>query len=85
MCIVYDIQSAGNSILLPYYSDWYNYLQIASNNIIFHLEHPEHALFYNSAAVEFIIPYMSKVRFLIELETATEGVILIPFVILDLI
>jgi len=52
---------------------------------VFYLEHPEQNYFYNSALVDFIIPNISKIRFLIEMETANEGVILIPFVILDLL
>jgi hypothetical protein len=52
---------------------------------VFYLEHPEHKYFYNAAIIDYILPHMSKVRFLIEMETSNEGVILIPFVILDLV
>jgi hypothetical protein len=83
--IYYDLQNFGKSLLLPHIDAWYNYLHIASNNIIFHLEHPEHNLLYSAAIVDFLLPYVSKFRFLIELETPTEGVILIPFVILDIL
>lgn len=85
MSVIYDLHTLGNAVVLPYMDDWYSYINQASNNIIFHLEHPEHKLFYNNAVVDFILPYISKIRFLIELETSNEGVILIPFVILDVI
>jgi hypothetical protein len=85
MCIMQDLYNFSDTVLFPYLDNWYNYINLASSNIIFHLEHPEHKYFYNSAIVDFILPYVSKIRFLVELETSNEGVILIPFVVLDLI
>jgi hypothetical protein len=85
MCIFQDIQNLGSSVLLPYVTNWYNYIHQASNNIVFYLEHPEHNYFYNAALTDFVVPYISKIRFLFELETSNESIILIPFVVLDLI
>lgn len=85
ICVLQDLYNFSESVLFPYLDNWYNYINLASANIVFHLEHPEHKFLYNSAIVDFILPYVSKVRFLIEMETSNEGVILIPFVILDLI
>lgn len=85
MSVMQDLLDFGNSISLPFLDNWYSYINTASTNIVFHLEHPEHKYFYNSAAVDYILPYVSKIRFLIEMETSNEGVILIPFVILDIL
>ena len=85
LCIVQDLYNLSDFISLPYLDNWYNYINLASSNIIFHLEHPEHKYFYNSAIIDFIVPYISKIRFLVELETSNENVILIPFILLDLL
>jgi len=85
LSIVQDLYNISDFIVLPYLDNWYNYINLASANIVFHLEHPEHKLFYNSAIIDFVVPYISKIRFLVELETSNENIILIPFVILDLI
>lgn len=84
-CVLQDLFNTQNSVILPYMDNWYNYINLASSNIVFHLEHPEHKFYYNSALVDFILPYVSKVRFLIELETSSEQVLLIPFVVLDIL
>lgn len=84
ICIIQDLCNAHDFIALPYIDTWYNYLNLASSNIIFHLEHPEHRLIYNSAVTDFILPYVSKIRFLVELETSSENLILVPFIILDI-
>lgn len=85
MCFIQDIQNISVTFLLPYIDTWYLYMQQASRNIVFHIEHPEHNYLYNGALTEFIIPYISKINFLIQLESETEGIILIPFVILEII
>jgi hypothetical protein len=85
ICALQDVQSIINSTSFPFIDNWYNYIDRITNNIIFSLEHPEHSFFYKAALIDFIIPYVSKIRFLVELETYNEGVILIPFVVLDLI
>jgi hypothetical protein len=85
LCIIYDLHVTSNMALLPHIDNWYNYLHIAANNIVFHLEHPEHNFLYHSAVIDFVFPYITKIKFLIELELTTEGIILIPFVILDVI
>jgi hypothetical protein len=85
MCILQDLQFISASILFPYIDNWYNYIHLVSNNIIFYLEHPEHHLIYNNALIDYIVTHISKIHFLIELESSNEGVILIPFIILDLI
>lgn len=85
LCIVQDLYNIGDFITLPYLDNWYSYISLASSNIVFHLEHPEHKYFYNSAVVDLITPYISKIRFLVELETSNENVILVPFIMLDLI
>lgn len=84
MSIMQDIYNMHNALVLPYLDNWYNYIQLASSNIVFYLEHPEHKYFYNSAIVDFILPYITKVRFLVELESSNEGLILIPFIVLDI-
>jgi hypothetical protein len=85
LCVVQDLQNLGSAVLFPYSDVWYNYIINASNNIIFNSEHPEFILFYNNALVEFLIPYISTIRFLFELENSNEGTLLIPFVVLDII
>jgi len=85
LCVIQDIYNIHDFILLPYLDNWYNYLNMASSNIVFHLEHPEHKFLYNSVIVDYILPYMTKLRFLVELETSNENIILIPFIILDII
>jgi hypothetical protein len=85
MCIVQDLQNMCDLLILPYISNWYNYMQFAATNVIFHLEHPENNFFYRAALLDFVAPHMSKIQFIIELETSHEGIILIPLVILDLI
>jgi hypothetical protein len=85
ICAVQDLQVLNKNVLFPYIDNWYNYVHIATNNIIFHLEHPEHQHVYNHVLNDYIIPNISKIQFLIELESTNEGVILIPFILLDLI
>jgi hypothetical protein len=85
LCVLQDLRLISISALLPFIDNWYNYVQLASNNIIFYLEHPEHNHIYNNMIVDFIAPHISKLQFLIELESSSEGVVLIPFIILDLI
>lgn len=85
ICVIQDLQNMSASTVFPYISNWYNYIQVAANNAIFHIEHPEINYFYNNAILDVIAPYISKIQFVIELETLNEGIILIPFVLLDLI
>jgi hypothetical protein len=85
LSIIQDLYDFHNVMSLPNLDNWYNYVNLASSNIIFHLEHPEHRLFYNSAAIDHILPFISKMRFLIGLESSYENIILIPFIILDII
>ncbi len=85
LSVIHDLHNTQVSTALPYLADWYNYLTLASTNVVFHLEHPEHNLFYNSAITEFILPYITVLRFLVEVESSTEQVVLIPFIILDLV
>lgn len=84
LCVVQDLYNFSETYIFPYMDNWYNYLNLASSNIVFHLEHPEHKYVYNSALVDFVLPYLSKVRFLVESETSYENVILIPFIVLDI-
>lgn len=85
LCVLQDIYNISDFVALPYLDNWYNYITLASSNIVFHLEHPEHKYLYNSAVTDFILPYISKIRFLVELETSHENIILIPFLVLDII
>jgi hypothetical protein len=85
ICVIQDLQNISATIVLPYISNWYNYIHVAANNAIFHIEHPEINYFYNRAIIDVVAPYISKIQFVIELETLNEGIILIPFVLLDLI
>ena len=45
LCVIQDLYNLNNSIVLPYLDNWYNYINMASSNIVFFLEHPEHKYF----------------------------------------
>lgn len=83
--IFYDFQILNNVVSLPHISNWYSYINTITNNVVFYIEHPEHTYFYSSALTEYLLPFVSKFRFLIELETQSEGLLLIPMIILDLL
>jgi hypothetical protein len=82
---IYDIKILSNSTLFPYVDNWYNYINTAANNIVFHLEHPEHHFFFSGALIDFVLPYIAKINFLIQLESPNEGIILIPLILLEII
>jgi hypothetical protein len=85
LCVLQDLYSIFTIIIFPYISPWYNYIETTATNIIFYLEHPEYKTIHNSILVEHILPYISKIRFLIEMDTEREGIILIPFFVLDIV
>jgi len=84
ICVLNDILNITDLITFPFMDNWYNYINTISSNIVFNIEHPEHKFFYNSALIDFILPYALNIRGLLGVEGATEGIILIPFMLLEL-
>jgi len=84
-CVMQDLCNRDGILRLPYLDDWFNYFGAAFKNVAYYAEHPEYKYVFNSVTNNFLVPYISTFRFLIAIETPSEGLIIIPFIVLDFI
>jgi len=85
LCFLQDLNTISQLYGLPTITNWYNAFNLTYVNPIFNLEHVETTYYYSSSLVAYLLPIISKIRIIIELESVNEGVILIPFIILDVL